>query len=78
MRLSGPKGVGEEGLVKNWSRFFQVFFLPGRYRWYALGPSWHLIQRSPGTLSETLSEPLLECHFPLRVAGPVVPNRVAP
>ena len=25
-----------------------------------------------------LSEPLSECHFPLRVAGPVAPNRVAP
>ena len=27
---------------------------------------------------QTLSEPLSECHFPLRVAGPVAPNRVAP
>ena len=25
--------------------------------------------------SEALSEPLSECHFPLRVAGPVAPNR---
>ena len=24
------------------------------------------------------SEPLSECHFPLRVAGPFAPNRVAP
>ena len=28
--------------------------------------------------SDALSEPLSECHFPLRVAGPVAPNRVAP
>ena len=28
--------------------------------------------------SEALSEPLSECHFPLRVADPVAPNRVAP
>ena len=28
--------------------------------------------------SEALSEPLSECHFPLRVAGRVAPNRVAP
>ena len=35
-------------------------------------------QRSPGTLSETLSEPLSECHFPLGVAGLVAPNSVAP
>ena len=28
--------------------------------------------------SEALSEPLSECHFPLRVAGLVAPNRVAP
>ena len=27
--------------------------------------------------SKTLSEPLSECHFPLRVAGRVAPNRVA-
>ena len=26
---------------------------------------------------EALSEPLSECHFPLRVAGPVAPNHVA-
>ena len=30
-------------------------------------------QRSPGALSETLSE----CHCPLRAAGPVAPNRIA-
>ena len=30
-----------------------------------------------GTLSETLSEPLSECHYPLRVAGLVAPNGVA-
>ena len=28
--------------------------------------------------SEALSEPLSECHFPLRVPGRVAPNRVAP
>ena len=28
--------------------------------------------------SKALSETLSECHFPLRVAGPVAPNRVAP
>ena len=28
--------------------------------------------------SKALSEPLLECHFPLRVVGRVAPNRVAP
>ena len=28
--------------------------------------------------SKALSEPLSECHFPLRVAGRVAPNRVAP
>ena len=28
--------------------------------------------------SKALSETLLECHFPLRVAGRVAPNRVAP
>ena len=28
--------------------------------------------------SEALSEPLSECHFPLRVAGLVAPDRVAP
>ena len=27
-------------------------------------------QRSRGTLSEAVSEPLLECHFPLRVPFP--------
>ena len=35
-------------------------------------------QRSPGAVSETLSEPLSERHFPLRVAGLVAPTRVAP
>ena len=39
-------------------------------------------QRSADTLSETLSEtltePFSECHFLLRVAAPVAPNRVAP
>ena len=29
-------------------------------------------------LSQALSEPLSECHFPLRVAGRVAPNHVAP
>ena len=28
--------------------------------------------------SKVLSEPLSECHFPLRVAGRVAPNRVSP
>ena len=28
--------------------------------------------------SKALSETLSECHFPLRVAGRVAPNRVAP
>ena len=28
--------------------------------------------------SKVLSEPLSECHFPLRVAGRVASNRVAP
>ena len=28
--------------------------------------------------SKALSEPLSECHFPLKVAGRVAPNRVAP
>ena len=28
--------------------------------------------------SKSLSETLSECHFPLRVAGRVAPNRVAP
>ena len=28
--------------------------------------------------SKDLSETLSECHFPLRVAGRVAPNRVAP
>ena len=28
--------------------------------------------------SKALSEPLSECHFPLRAAGRVAPNRVAP
>ena len=28
--------------------------------------------------SKALSEPLSDCHFPLRVAGRVAPNRVAP
>ena len=28
--------------------------------------------------SKALSEPLSECHFPLRVAGRVAPKRVAP
>ena len=28
--------------------------------------------------SKTLSESISECHFPLRVAGRVAPNRVAP
>ena len=38
-------------------------------------------QRSSEVLrgfSEILSETLSECHFPLRVAGRVAPNRVAP
>ena len=28
--------------------------------------------------SKALSETLSECHFPLKVAGRVAPNRVAP
>ena len=31
-----------------------------------------------GGFSKALSEPLSECHFPLRVAGRVAPNCVAP
>ena len=30
------------------------------------------------SFSKALSETLSECHFPLRVAGRVAPNRVAP
>ena len=35
-------------------------------------------QRFSEVLRKTLSETLSECHFPLRVAGRVAPNRVAP
>ena len=46
-----------------------VRFPPPKIARYVLPPP----LRIPN-LSETLSE----CHFPLRVAGPVAPDRVAP
>ena len=47
-------------------------------------PSMHTVERFLEVFrgfqrfSKTLSEPLSECHFPLRVAGRVAPNCVAP
>ena len=38
----------------------------------------HLSEVSGRPLSETPSEPLSECHFPLTAVGPVAPKRVAP